>query len=361
MSDTLGRNCVPNMKKITKDEQVVVQSHEQTPSLVMTGDNTHAKNYVPEVNKHINKRSFVASSQAKYSVQNSRLYEGRLIVNGFHPQLATVPSNYYPSKELLKELPRVTSKKRTLDQRISNMVDECRKIEQTEMHKRQRVSPLDLIPPCHHCEHDRDSPLHGLAALEPVLSDSYTDSFMKSHVPQLIATIGGRGASCNIEFLKICGASLQEPSESFTLFNLIVPSLRFKLFELFSRAVSDQISMRPTKDDNPQKCLSIENNSRHANGVASVSPDPSTTLKEKMYMSITLPCIALPASKLSQNVTIILMDDKDLDNRCFLSILSPISIKSQGSSERPPGSRRTVGDIEFVCRNQLLNLLKVHP
>jgi len=367
MSDTIAGRPVLNMKSITQDLEVIVESHERTPSLAMTCDNAPTKNY----KRNISKRSFVAFGRAKGDpVPKSRLYEGRLIVNGFHPQLSNIPTTYCPSKELLNALPRSTNKKRAIDERILNMVKNCQENEQTEKRKRQRLSPLALIPPRHRHQNNQDGPDHKLTAPDSLLPSSYADSFMKSNVPQMIVNIGGRGVSCNTEFLKVCGASSQEPSSSFTLFNLIAPSMRFKLFEILSHAAVDEASTKPSPlsapDDNPRRFLSVENNSQPACAVAPLYPEPnlfpSTRLDEgkKTHMSITLPCIALPVSKLLQNVTIILMDDNDLDNRCFLCILSPVlRITSQGSSERPPGSIGSVSsNVQRVCSNKLLNLLQ---
>lgn len=358
MSDTIAGRPVLNMKSIKQDLKVIVQSHERTPSLAMTCDNAPTKKY-----KHnISKRSLVAFSRPTGDpMLNSRVYEGRIIVNGFHPQLTTTHTNYCPSKELLNALPRVTNKKRAVDERIRNMVEDCRENEQKEMRKRQKISPLDLIPPRHH-GHD-----HKLTARDSLVPNLYADSFMKSNVPQMIVNIGGRGVSCNPEFLKICGASSQEPSASFTLFNLIASSMRHKVFEILSCAARDEVSKKssPSNGDNPRQLPSGENISRPTYPVAPLIPEPnlfpctSTYKEEKTYTSITLPCIALPASKNPQNVTIILMDDYDLDNRCFLGILSPVSITSQGSNERPPGSKGSVSDIQLMCQKHLLNLLRL--
>jgi len=358
MFATIASHRVSNMKTTTrtdlKDIQVVVQSHERTPSLAMTGIDNRTKKH----RSKITKRSFAELSHAKDSKLNSRVYEGRLIVNGFHPQLAITNTDYRPSKELLNALPRVTNKKLTLDERISNTVTNCRMNEQTEMRKRQRVSPLDLIPPRQHQQNEQDGTDHELMASDSFLLQSYNDCFKNSNAPQFITDAGGRGVSCNPEFLKICGATLQQPSASFTLFNLIVPSLRFKLFELLSRAVGTNTSQQfPPADEN----------TLHTSAVASmIQPGPSVSTfsrideEKKKHLSITLPCIPLPASKISQNITIILMDDDKLGNRCFLSILSPvISIMSQGLNDRPPGSAfGSIGDIQFVSENHLLKLLQ---
>jgi len=371
MCDTIVNHRVPNMKTVTRiniqDKQVVVQSHERTPSLAMTSIDNRIKN----CRSKIIKRTFAELSNPKDSTLTSRAYEGRIIVNGFHPQLTTSSTDYCPSKDLLNALPRVSDQRRTLDERISNTVINCRINELTEMRKRLRVSPLDLIPPRYHDQIDRDNADQELIATGSPLSNSYNDSFKKSNVPQFIADIGGRGVSCNSEFLKLCGASLQEPSTSFTLVNLIVPSLRFKLFELLSRAVGDEIYTRPSqsngKDNQTRQFSQYEDSSLLTNAVASMShPEPSVSTcsridgKDDTCMSITLPCIPLPASKIPQNVTIIHMNDAKLDNRCFLSILSPvIPITSEALNDRPPGSYfESMGDIQFVRQDYLLRLLQ---
>lgn len=341
---------VTNMENIIRNQNVIVKNHEQ-PEFSMLGNKDPAKNIVS--NKL--KQSFTATS-----LLNSRLNEGKLIVNGFHPQLTTVPKNYCSYKEQFKKFPLVTCKKRTLDQEISNIVDECRKNEEGEMHKRQRISPSYSTIPRYNCQQeDQRKPRNDLIVSEANAFDLFNDSFTNSHVPQFLATISGRGARCNNTFLKICGASLNEPSESFALFNLVVPCMRSKLFDLFSRAVSHQISIKPpelkTHDDNLREFLTTEKN-RDDCGESSVIPGKYTKLEneEERHMTMTLPCIALPASRISQNVTIILMDDKDVNNRCFLCILSPIPIESQGLA---PRSEITMGKIQFLSRNQLLYLL----
>jgi len=374
MFDTIANHRVPNMKTTTRTDiqgiKVVVQSHDPSPSLAMKSINTRTKKERPKITK----RTFAELSHAKDSTpSSSRLYEGRLIVNGFHPQLTKVNTNYCPSKELLNALPRVSNNSHTLDERISNTVNNCRLNEQTEMRKRQKVSPLDLIPPRHHRQNDQDSTTQKLIAADLSVRSSFNDSFKESSAPQFIADIGGRGVSCNSEFLRICGASLQEPSTSFTLFNLIVPSLRFKLFEILSMAVGavgDDVSTRPSplnsKDNNLRQFPDATNNSPHSNAVSSMlhsEPNPSACLRtddeEIMHMSITLPCIQLPASKTSHNITIIFMNNEKLENRCFLSILSPVlPIISKTLNDRPPGSNvSSIGEIQFVRQNDLLRLL----
>jgi len=371
MFDTIANHRVPSMKTTTRTDiqgiKVVVQSHDPSPSLAMKSINTRTKKERPKITK----RTFAELSHAKDSTpSSSRLYEGRLIVNGFHPQLTKANTNYCPSKELLNALPRVSNNSRTLDERISNTVNNCRLNEQTEMRKRQKVSPLDLIPPRHHLQNDQDSTSQKSIAADLSDRSSFNDSFKESNAPQFIADIGGRGVSCNSEFLRICGASLQEPSTSFTLFNLIVPSLRFKLFELLSMAVGDDVSTRSSpinsKDNNLRQFPDATNNSQHSNAVSSMlHPEPSlsaclrTDDEEIMHMSITLPCIQLPASKTSHNITIIFMNNKELDNRCFLSILSPVlPIISKTLNDRPPGPNvGSIGEIQFVRQNDLLRLL----
>jgi len=304
------------MKTTTQDVEVVVQSHERIPSLVMKSDDDRTKKFLPNPSK----RSFVALSSVKEASLNSRIYEGRMIVNGFHPQLSQSHTNYWPSNEVFKAMPRKTSIQSTLDERITNVVSDCRKTELIKMRKRQRLDPLDLIPPIYHCNQDRSD--------KTVMDSHFNDGFMESDVPQLVVNTGGRGVSCNQKFRNICGAPSQEPSASFTLFNLIVPSMRPKLFEIFSRAVRD------------------------------TSQSNANNRKEKLYMAITLPCIPLPASKISQNATIIHMDDHDVEKYCFLCILSPaISNTDQDVSEQRTQSIGFIGHVRYVNENHLINLL----
>jgi len=302
------------MKTTTQDVEVVVQSHERIPSLVMTTDDDRSK----KCKTNLSKSSFVALSSVKEASLNSRVYEGRMIVNGFHPQLSQSHTNCWPSKEILKAMPRKTSIKSILDEKISNVVNDCRKTELIKMRKRKRLDPLDLIPLRHHCDEDRS---------DKKLTDShFNESFMESDVPQLVVNTGGRGVQCNLKFRNICGAPSHEPSASFTLFNIIVPSMRPKLFEIFSRAVQN-------------------------------AAQPNTK-NEQEKLVVTFPCIPLPASKISQNVTIIHMDDNDVQNYCFLCILSPvISTTTQDTSEHRTAAIGTIGQVRYVHQHHLINLL----
>lgn len=201
MCDTIANHSVENMKTTTLTDiqgiQVVVQSHDPSPSLAMTSINTRTN----KERRKITKRTFAELSRAKDSTPSSRLYEGRVIVNGFHPQLTKTNNNYCPSKELLNALPRVSDNSRTLDERISNTVTNCRINEQTEMRKRQRVCPLDLIPPRHHRQNDQDSTNQELIGTDLSVSSSYIASFKESNAPQFIADIGGRGVSCKFAYI----------------------------------------------------------------------------------------------------------------------------------------------------------------
>jgi len=301
----------------TKAQEVkVVQSHERIPSLVMTSDDDPSKKLMT----NLSKRSFVALTSVKEASLNSRIYEGRMIVNGFHPQLSQSHTNCWPSKEVFNGKPRKTTTKSTLDERISDVVNDCRKTELIKMRKRRRLDPLDLIPPSHDCSQDLSD--------RKLMDSHFNDGFMKSDVPQIIVNTGGRGVCCNRKFRNICGASSQEPSTSFTLFNLVAPSMRSKLFEIFSRAVRD--AAQPNTNNE----------------------------KERRYMVITLPCIPLPVSKISQNITIIHMDDNDVEKYCFLCILSPVmSTMTQDPSENPTETIGIIGNVRYVHQNHLINLL----
>lgn len=339
---TLSRSS----SKTQPDTIVFVQSHGQTTSIDLLDAGTAKKQ-----NSKVDKRTYTGMGRSEDSLIKRTLYDGRLIVNGFHPELCSFQENKRALLDALN-MARRKQKNSTSEEIIFNQVNNCRKEEQRNIHKRLRLSPAIFIP-SHQCTKDESTVCKGLnenskhginnepRGIVSSILDLDTDYFKKSTVAQIIVNTGGRGVICNTEFLKIYGTSRQESVASFTLFNLVVPSMLPKLFAIFSSALKKEKSSRKATYRSPRgrRSLSVD----ESNLVLSQRVTDNTCLSdETMYKSVRLPCVILPTSTSRHYVTVVFMDADELDNRYFLCIISPA--KSQNPSV-PYKERNDRGEI----------------
>lgn len=146
----------------------------------------------------------------------------------------------------------------------------------------------------------------------------YQEVFLKSNVPQLLASTNGRIVSFNDFFLKVSGLSRKEV-ECLTIFSLVQTALLSNLFEIVAAALRSNDS--ESTDNDAGECKEDQ----ESEGQRKMAP-----LKD--YSAITLPCVDFstifreeyslqrprnekPLRQLYMTVT--LMTDSDIRKRCF--------------------------------------------
>lgn len=146
----------------------------------------------------------------------------------------------------------------------------------------------------------------------------YQEVFLKSNVPQLLASTNGRIVAFNDFFLRASGLSRKQV-EFLTIFSLVQTSLLSNLFEIVAAALrsgdSDSTEAEETKDEQSEE---------NSQGGRKITP-----LKD--YAAITLPCVDFSTifredyarTTLSEPearqlyMTVTLMNDDDVRKRCF--------------------------------------------
>ena len=146
----------------------------------------------------------------------------------------------------------------------------------------------------------------------------YEEVFLKSNVPQILASTNGRIVSFNDFFLKATGLRKKEV-ECLTIFSLVQTSLLSNLFEIVAAALRSSTDEEKAQEDK---------------GKQEVTDEESTSSERKLtplkdYAAITLPCVDFSTafrggvSKVSSSqqrqlyMTVTLMTDSDVTKRCF--------------------------------------------
>jgi len=199
---------------------------------------------------------------------NSRILTG-VIVNGFHPQLSAWKENNYKT---------IKRKRNDMDQIIEERVSRAK----TEAEKRIKAK-FDTI--------ERSTKTTSVDHM-------YATMFEHSNVPQLIAAPGGRIASWNNNFFDLAQFKLKDRSmESLTIFDLVIPSMIPKLYEIFLMAL-------------------YEDGTQHS---SESSSDDDANVK---YQTLCVPCVPLDSMEEKYYMMFSLMYDSDPSKRCFHCIIS---------------------------------------
>ena len=135
-------------------------------------------------------------------------------------------------------------------------------------------------------------------SLEKSFRLDYEEVFLKSNVPQIIASTTGQIVAFNEIFLRAT-ALRRSHVERLTVFSLVQTSMLSNLFELVASSL---------KDDDQQNLL------HQGNGKT------ATPLTD--YSTMTLPCVPFQADTPPLFMTITLMSDKDVKKRCFHCIFT---------------------------------------
>jgi len=152
----------------------------------------------------------------------------------------------------------------------------------------------------------------------------YKEVFLKSNVPQLIATLSGRIVVWNDFFLLVTGLNEREAKRQ-TIFNIVQSSELTNLYKMVARALSE------AKGENAMKSA-IAENSPYVSQENDLSASAKRVSKKnnEEWQAITLKCIPFPCKKTDGEshhpnilyITIALMADDDQQQRCFHCILS---------------------------------------
>lgn len=160
----------------------------------------------------------------------------------------------------------------------------------------------------------------------------YEEVFLKSNVPQLLATTSGRIIAWNDFFLKATGLQVDDVSR-LTIFSLVRPAYLSRMFEIVAAAIRSGAMGSETSDSGgdasdettrPSTPSCDENLSPIATGV-------SACTGKWNYTAITLPCARFRPRVIKSNdkdkeilvldrllyITVTLMTDDDPRQRCF--------------------------------------------
>ena len=151
----------------------------------------------------------------------------------------------------------------------------------------------------------------------------YEEVFLKSNVPQLLATTAGRIIAWNDFFLKATGL-LASDVDRLTLFSLVRQTDLSKLFEIVAAALrSGTVKTDEYSEDEAHPGQSNPNDEEHR------STANLTTVSKWNYTAITLPCTTFRPRPITSDVgdeedlgkplyiTVTLMMDDDPRKRCF--------------------------------------------
>lgn len=146
----------------------------------------------------------------------------------------------------------------------------------------------------------------------------YEEVFLRSNVPQLLASTNGRIVSFNDFFLKLSGLTRKEV-DRLTIFSLVQTSLLANLFDIVAAALRSTSETEESKKDADRE---------EAGEETKESERKLTPLKD--YAAITLPCVdfskafrddgrrhVVPPLLRQLYMTVTLMSDSDIRKRCF--------------------------------------------
>jgi hypothetical protein len=176
----------------------------------------------------------------------------------------------------------------------------------------------------------------------------YEEVFVKSSVPQLLATTAGRIVAWNDMFLKVSGL-LASDIDSVTIFSLVRQTELVKLFEIVAatlRSGEMQVVAEPDSNQSSRNVVAPRHRSIEQKDVNATD-----------YTAITLPCTTFHPRNINMKgtvkipdkllyMTVTLMTDKDPKKRCFHCVFTDL-----------PGTNGALGSVTpelltFLYNNQ---------
>lgn len=190
--------------------------------------------------------------------------------------------------------------------------------------KKHRTKHADVVIKERSAERPHKFPTE-VTSLEESFVLDYEEVFVKSNVPQIIATTAGRIIAWNDFFLKATGIS-KTGVKGLTIFSLVKQEKLSNLFEIVAKALRKDASAASSGASEPSESTS--------NSMESQNWD---------YATMTLPCIEFPSSKERPTgkslanplyITVTLMADEDPRKRLFHCVFTDC-----------PGTNGTLGSI----------------
>lgn len=236
-------------------------------------------------------------------------------VRGFHPQFCSWQQNF----DLLSTSAKSTglSLKDIEDtENVDKLVNTYRQTVRKETNRRKEKCSI----------HTRE--LKRKNQIDNFHQTTYREMYINSHVPQLIASPTGSIISCNNEFSTKCNLTRSQVSSSLTVFDLALPSMIPKLFEMFALALrEEECNIPPSKakrssttedmniliDSSPANQHILNNNI--IQGEENLTDKPT-------YCSLSIPCTTSGDMETQLIMTITFMDDIEPSNRCFHCLFS---------------------------------------
>lgn len=141
----------------------------------------------------------------------------------------------------------------------------------------------------------------------------YREVFLKSSVPQLIATLSGRIVVWNDFFLQATGLNKRDIGR-LTIFSIVQSDQLSTLYKMVARALAEQHVAHPMSEPTSASGVSCKEN------VISTKPQGVRNCED--WQIVTLRCVRFPSSKNEDEkhplfLTITLMDDANREQRCF--------------------------------------------
>jgi len=236
-------------------------------------------------------------------------------VRGFHPQFCSWQQNF----DLLSSSAKSTglSLKDSKDtENVDKLVNSYRQTVRRETNRRKEKCSI------HSQELERKNQIDNFH------QTTYREMYLNSHVPQLIASPTGSIISCNNEFSTKCNLTRSEVSSSLTVFDLALPSMIPKLFEMFALALQDEeciiplsiANQSPTTEDNEILINSSPTNQHILNN--HITQEVKNIPGRPTYCSLSIPCTTSGDMDTQLIMTITFMDDIEPSKRCFHCLFS---------------------------------------
>jgi len=236
-------------------------------------------------------------------------------INGFHPQLNSLPNkSTYQSESS-------SCRKRRPNEKFNETVKLLRTEEEDRIKKRKLFSSDgasqhifdEQMLGTNQDHHNRKSECTTTSSQvrstqystnETMSSNLFESSFQYSCVPQIITNSGGQIVAWNDSFLKLTGFSPSQVTSYLSVFYTVDPSFLPRLLDLFSFVLRNEES-------------------------SPVIPGKNTVAKkhhmEKVQPpSVTIPCKSFQSTSTPHNIKVTYMNDRNPIRRCFHCVLYPV-------------------------------------
>mmetsp|Transcript_8632 Transcript_8632/g.19386 ORF Transcript_8632/g.19386 Transcript_8632/m.19386 type:complete len:962 (+) Transcript_8632:366-3251(+) len=161
----------------------------------------------------------------------------------------------------------------------------------------------------------------------------YKEVFLKSNVPQLIATLSGRIVVWNEFFLRATGLT-ERDAKRLTIFSMVKPNHLSNLYKMVAQSCcSDKSISSSSNAGSTTSCSAAAPLEDSASSPITKKSDGRDD--EEEWKAVTLKCISFPSHAKSNNdtnitkkkqsplyITVTLMEDEQRDQRCFHCVLT---------------------------------------